>query len=144
MIDSALAWGAAPGCVAWLFQAGLLALHLSRLRTVSRTAPPEPTTWPTVSAIVPARDEERSIASALRSRLSDDYPALQVVVVDDRSQDTTPALIAEIAALDDRIVPVRIEELPTGWLGKTHALARGVEAATGEWLLVSDADVHMA
>ena len=92
---------------------------------------------------MPARDEERAIGEALRSRLADDYPALQLIVVDDRSTDETPRIVAEVAAKDDRVVPLRIDELPAGWLGKVHALDRGVRAATGEWLLISDADVHL-
>jgi len=143
-VGDALAWVALLGCVAWFAQAGLLFLHLSRLRTVSAEEYVEPNTWPTISAIVPARDEARSLGQAVESRLSDDYPCLQVIVVDDRSSDSTGAIADELAARDDRVVALRIEELPAGWLGKTHALARGIEHATGEWLLVSDADVHLA
>lgn len=140
----AIGYAAAFGCVVWLLQASLLLVHLVRLRTIALLDVPEPEVWPTVSAIVPARDEERSIASALRSRLADEYPALQVVAVDDRSTDRTGELIGELAAQDTRVVALRIAELPPGWLGKLHALARGVEASDGEWLLVSDADVHLA
>lgn len=140
----ALAIVSAFGCVVWLAQAVSLFRNLRQLRTVARLTLPEPAVWPSVSAVVPARDEASSIGPALRSRLADDYPALQLVVVDDRSCDATPSAVARIAAEDDRVVPMRIEELPDGWLGKVHALARGVEAATGEWLLVSDADVHFA
>lgn len=134
----------AVGCILWLAQALLCAVHLLELRTVARMKMPVPESWPTVSAIVPARDEARSIGAALRSRLADDYPALQLVVVDDRSADGTPEAIAQLAAEDDRVVPLRIEELPEGWLGKVHALDCGVRAATGEWLLISDADVHIS
>lgn len=139
-----LAAVAAIGCVAWFAQAGLLFRHLSRLRTISDLQPRTPDSWPSVSAIIPSRDEERSITGALRSRLADDYPDLRLVVVDDRSTDSTPRLIEALAREDERIVSLRIDELPQGWLGKVHALDRGVEAARGEWLLISDADVHMA
>lgn len=139
-----LAWVSLPGCIAWFAQAGVLFLHLAHLKTVSLEHPPEPAVWPSVSAIVPARDEARSVADAIRSRLDDGYPALQVVAVDDRSTDGTGAIIDELADADPRVVPLHIEELPAGWLGKIHALARGTELASGEWLLVSDADVHLA
>lgn len=139
-----LAWVSLPGCVAWFAQAGLLFAHLAHLKTVSQEDPPEPAEWPSVCAIVPARDEARSIGDAVRSRLDDDFPALRLVVVDDRSTDGTGRIVDEIAALDDRVVALHIDELPSGWLGKTHALARGMEHATGEWLLISDADVHLA
>ena len=139
-----LAWIALLGCVAWFAQAGLLFMHLSRLRTVAVLDTPDPAEWPSVSAIVPARDEARSIGDAVRTRLDDGYPELQVIVVDDRSTDATGAIADELAAEHSRVVAVHIEDLPEGWLGKTHALARGIEQATGEWLLVSDADVHLA
>jgi hypothetical protein len=79
----------------------------------------------------------------LSSRLSDGYPNLEVIIVDDRSDDATPHIIAEFARRDPRVRPVRVDELPPGWLGKVHALQRGVEAASGEWLLFSDADVRV-
>ena len=139
-----LAIAAAIGCMLWFAQAALLVFHLRHLRTIAHLDVPEPAEWPTVSAVVPARDEARGIEAALRSRLADDYPALQLVLVDDRSTDATPEIVARIAAEDDRIVPLRIDELPQEWIGKVHALSRGVAAATGEWLLVSDADVHIA
>lgn len=139
-----LAWIALLGCVAWFAQAGLLFLHLARLRTVALLDAPEPVEWPSISAIVPARDEARAIGDAVRTRLDDGYPELQVIVVDDRSTDATGAIADELAAEHGSVVAVHIEDLPEGWLGKTHALARGIEHATGEWLLVSDADVHFA
>jgi len=143
-VASALAWISLVGCVAWFAQAGLLLLHLTRLRTVALLDAPDPAKWPSISAIVPARDEARAIGEEVRSRLEDGYPELQVIVVDDRSTDATGQVADELAAQDDRVVAVHIEDLPEGWLGKTHALARGIEHATGEWLLVSDADVHFA
>jgi hypothetical protein len=128
----------------WGVQVLLLSVHLRHLRTIAHLDLPDPAAWPAVSALVPARDEAGSVAEALSSRLADDYPALEVIAVDDRSTDATAERIAEVAARDPRVVPLRIDTLPVGWLGKVHALARGVELARGEWLLVSDADVHLA
>jgi hypothetical protein len=138
-----LAYSSAFGCAVWFLQAGLLWIHLGRLRRVAASGAAGPAGWPRVSAIVPARDEERSIGDALVSRLADDYPDLEVIVVDDRSTDRTGEVIARIAADDRRVRAIRVDELPSGWLGKVHALARGTEAATGDWLLVSDADIEM-
>ncbi len=101
-------------------------------------------TWPTVSLIVAARDEVEHLEAAVRSRLEDDYPALEVILVDDRSTDGTSALVDRIAASDPRVKAVHITSLPEGWLGKLHAMQRGIEAATGEWILLSDADVLFA
>jgi hypothetical protein len=105
---------------------------------------PAPARWPSLSLIVPARDEEATIEAALASRLADDYPALEVVAVDDRSRDGTGAILARLAQRDSRLRVVGVRELPVGWLGKVHALARGSAQAGGEWILCSDADVHFA
>jgi glycosyltransferase involved in cell wall biosynthesis len=104
----------------------------------------QPDDWPSVSIIVPACNEGETIEPALRSLLDVDYPKLEIIAVDDRSDDDTGAIIDRIAAEDDRVRPLHVEQLPDGWLGKTHALQRGTEVATGEWLLFTDADVHFA
>jgi glycosyltransferase involved in cell wall biosynthesis len=117
------------------------------MRSVERMAdlsPPDPATWPTVSLIVPACNEEERLRDAMTSRLADDYPALDAVLVDDRSTDRTGAIADELAAKDPRLQVVHVTELPPGWLGKLHAMHRGVEHAKGEWLLFSDADIHFA
>ena len=131
-------------CALWVVQATLVFLHLAQLRDLAKLTPPDPPRWPSVSVISAARNEAADIAESLTSRLSDGYPgALEVIVVDDRSDDTTPQIIAEFASRDPRVRPVRVDELPDGWLGKVHALQRGVDIATGEWLLFSDADVRI-
>jgi glycosyltransferase involved in cell wall biosynthesis len=99
---------------------------------------------PRVSVVVPARDEVHAIERAVRSVLAQDYPDLEVIVVDDRSSDGTGDALRRVAASDRRIVVHRVDELPPGWLGKNHALWRGAERATGEWLLFTDADVIFA
>lgn len=129
-------------CGVWFLQAGLVFKRLSELHTLVDLDPVAPAVWPKVSAIVPGRDEADSIGAALTTRLADDYPDLELVVVDDRSTDATPQIIARFAEADPRVVPVRIDEVPAGWLGKLNALEQGTHAATGEWLLISDADIH--
>lgn len=142
---TALAIVIAAFCALWWAQAAVIFRNLSQIADLARTEAPEPGRWPSVSVVIPARDEATDIAGSLETRLSDGYPgALELVVVDDRSTDATPAIIAEYAARDPRVKPVRIDELPGGWLGKVHALSRGAEMASGEWLLFSDADVHVA
>jgi glycosyltransferase involved in cell wall biosynthesis len=128
-------------CALWVVQAALVFKHMEELRDLAELSPPEPPTWPLVSVISAARNEAADIADSLSSRLSDGYPNLEIIIVDDRSDDATPQIIAEFARRDPRVRPVRVDELPPGWLGKVHALQRGVEAASGAWLLFSDADV---
>ena len=98
--------------------------------------------WPAVSLIIPACNEETTIKHALSSLLSMDYPNLELIVVDDRSTDQTNAVVRDMQKRDPRIQLVEIDLLPEGWLGKLHAMHKGVERATGDWLLFSDADVH--
>jgi hypothetical protein len=124
-----------------------LALVLRVLRVVPLLVdvhPPSPAVWPALSLIIPACDEADTLAAAVQSRLQEGYPRLEVVLVDDRSRDGTGALVDQLAAADPRVRAVHLRELPDGWLGKVHALQRGTEEATGEWLLYSDADVHLA
>jgi glycosyltransferase involved in cell wall biosynthesis len=105
---------------------------------------PEPMTLPRLSVVVPARDEGPAIARAIGSLLEQDYPDFEVIVVDDRSSDRTGAVLRELAASDRRLLALRVDELPAGWLGKNHALWLGAHRASGEWLLFTDADVVFA
>lgn len=100
--------------------------------------------WPAVSIVVPACNEAKTIEAAAESLLSLDYPNLEVVFVNDRSTDQTGEIINRIAARDPRFKSVHISELPAGWLGKTHAMAKGIEAVSGDYILLTDADVHFS
>ena len=128
---------------AWFVQAALVACNLSQIRDLATLAPPDPPSWPRVSTIIPARNEATDISASLASRLGDGYPDLELVVVDDRSDDETPQILAGFSAGDERVKVVRVDELPDGWLGKVHALDCGVREASGEWLLFSDADIEL-
>jgi len=98
---------------------------------------------PGVSIIVAARDEERHIEPAVRSLLRQSYPNVELIVVDDRSTDRTPELLARLVLEQPHLQVVRIDELPDGWLGKNHALHTGAARATGELLLFADGDVML-
>jgi len=97
-----------------------------------------------VSVIVPAKDEEANVRAALETILAQDYPDLEVIVVDDRSADRTAEIVREVAAADERVRLVRVERLPDGWFGKVHAMHAGAREARGEWLLFVDADCRQA
>jgi cellulose synthase/poly-beta-1,6-N-acetylglucosamine synthase-like glycosyltransferase len=106
------------------------------------TLPHAATDWPHVSIIVPARNEEQGVRAAVESLLRQDYPALELVVVNDRSTDRTSAILAALAEEHPgRLRVVMVTELPAGWLGKNHALLLGARQSSGAWLLFTDADV---
>lgn len=129
----------------------LLVLHLLQValllqgRWQSRALPRDATiasdVWPTVSIIIAARDEEAEIEAALRSVLQLDYPALEVIVVNDRSTDRTGEVLERMRGQHPQLNVVTITDLPAGWLGKNNALAQGVRHAQGDWLLFTDADI---
>jgi glycosyltransferase involved in cell wall biosynthesis len=100
--------------------------------------------YPKISVIVTACNEEKTIEKAMRSRLNDSYENIEFIVVNDRSTDKTQEIVESLSKTDERIKVVNIEILPDGWLGKLHAMQKGVEIANGEWLLFSDADVFIA
>jgi glycosyltransferase involved in cell wall biosynthesis len=96
---------------------------------------------PKVSVIVAARDEGPHIERALQSLLAQQYDALEIVAIDDRSIDDTGAILDRMAAGDRRLRVLHVTELPPHWLGKNNALHQGAAIATGEYLLFTDADV---
>lgn len=92
-----------------------------------------------ISAIVPARNEENNIESAVRSVAAQPEVA-EIIIVDDQSFDRTPEILAQLAAEIPRLKILRCDALPAGWVGKNHALWIGAQAASGNGLLFTDAD----
>jgi glycosyltransferase involved in cell wall biosynthesis len=99
---------------------------------------------PLVTAVVPAKDEAATLADCLASVCGQSYRRLEILVVDDRSTDQTAAIAYDFAAADPRVKVLQITELPAGWTGKTHALQRAADAASGEWFWFLDADTRFA
>jgi glycosyltransferase involved in cell wall biosynthesis len=122
----------------WLMALGRTILNLAlvpRLRVTGKLPPGR------VSVIIPARDEERMIERTVRAFLAQSWPDLEIVAVNDRSTDSTGAILARLAAEDRRLVVIENDEPPLGWLGKPWALHQGSLRARGELLLFVDADV---
>ncbi|CAG7646261.1 glycosyltransferase [Paenibacillus allorhizosphaerae] len=103
---------------------------------------------PLVSVIVAAKEEEASITETVRHLLSQTYPRLEIIAVNDRSQDATGRKLDELrrwsegrSAIEVPLRVIHITALPSGWLGKNHALYQGYLQARGSYLLFTDADV---
>jgi hopene-associated glycosyltransferase HpnB len=142
-----LAGAAAAAALAWAY---LLAAHGGYWRTGQRLPPGahdqsrDPARWPSVVAVVPARDEAAILPATLPGLLAQDYPGeFSVVLVDDASTDGTAATAAVLAAGAGRGLRVTAAgEPPPGWAGKVHAMAQGLRVA-GEcdYVLFTDADI---
>ena len=96
-----------------------------------------------VSAIIPARNEERTIAQAVRS-VAEQPEIREIVVVNDQSTDGTGEILQRLAAEQPKLRVVEAGPLPAGWVGKNHAAWLGAQPAECDWLLFTDADaVHL-
>lgn len=100
--------------------------------------------WPKLSIVIPACNEGKTIEAAMESLCRVDYPNLEIILVNDRSNDETREIVDQLSLMDERIKPVHVNYLPQGWLGKVNALDRGINMTSADWILVSDADVHFA
>ena len=126
----------------WLGAAWEVMRGNRRLRRLATLALPAVASWPRVSIVFTARNEGRTVGAAVPTMLRLDYPDLELIAINDRSEDDTGAELDRLAATDPRLKVIHVKELTPGWLGKTHGLQLGGEAATGEWILFTDADVH--
>jgi glycosyltransferase involved in cell wall biosynthesis len=144
-----LAWVLA---IAWLYQAATALRGMRRLPDLTRVDPTtlpqlEPGEGPHLTVIIPALNEEGSIAATLRSLLASTGIRLQIIAIDDRSTDDTGKIMDAISAAEEgsssphRVETIHIHELPVGWLGKPHAMALGAKQAIAPWLLLTDGDV---
>ena len=138
-----LAW-ALGAAAPWVVLPPLAMLRVRRSRSLDDESSTPPAVVSLVSVIVPARNEARNIGRCVRSILASDYRSLELIVVDDHSQDDTAPLAHEAGAGDSRFRVVPNPSLPNGWFGKQWACATGVAAARGELLLFTDADTEHA
>lgn len=122
----------------------LLTLHGGRRIRHLGELPPQLQHETRLSVVIAARNEAEYIEAALGSVLQLDFPDLEIIVVNDRSTDGTGDILERLALDHTRLQVIHVHELPDNWIGKNHALQRGLDAATGEFVLFTDADVHFA
>ena len=131
--------------VVWLWQLANVIFGMPRVMDVSRSALEESKQVPSLTVIVPARNEGEHIRACLTSLLSLEYPDVEVIAVNDRSVDATSTIMEELASdpsFIGRLHVIHVTELPSGWLGKTHAMWKAASQAKGDWLLFTDGDVQ--
>lgn len=126
----------------WLaaFAAFMGAMNLVLMRTPRGRAVAQGTL---VSILIPARNEEANIRTALESAVTSVGVPVEIVVMDDGSTDATAAIVSEFAGRDPRVRLEQAPPLPAGWTGKVHACQRLADAARGTHLLFIDADVTL-
>jgi glycosyltransferase involved in cell wall biosynthesis len=142
--QSALLIGTGLSASVWLASSLVYYTGMRRIRGLGSAAPLPDVALPSLSIVAAARNEAARVGDAARSLLAQQYPGLEVIAVDDRSEDETGAILDSIAAEDPRLRVLHVRALPDGWLGKCHALAQGAAAARGEWLLFTDGDVSLS
>lgn len=98
------------------------------------------TTGPVVSLLIPARNEERTIERVVTSLLAQEYPHIELIVLDDNSTDRTGEILSELSRGGSRLRVIDGRPLPPGWIGKNWACHQLAEAASGDILLFVDAD----
>lgn len=96
---------------------------------------------PKVSAIVAARNEAHTIEAGISSLLAQDGVEIEVIAIDDHSEDETLSILERLAAVDPRLLVLKAQRLPPGWVAKCYAVELGQGRAKGDWLLFTDADV---
>lgn len=133
-----------------VFNATMLTANLRALRRFRLDAfhaePREAGNWPLVSVLVPARNEAATIERCVRTLLAQDYPNLEILVLDDGSTDGTCEIVERLRREDPagRLRLLRGKDLPAGWMGKCHACQQLADASRGDYLLFVDADTEHA
>jgi glycosyltransferase involved in cell wall biosynthesis len=126
-------------CVGWIVVLAHVWRTIGALRRLPSSAPGDDR--PKVSAVVAARNEAASIEEGVRSLLAQEGIDLEVIVVDDGSEDGTHDILSRIAKDDPRLKVMKSERVPPGWVAKNYAVELGQGRARGDWLLFTDADV---
>ncbi len=127
---------------AGFFFFGQLWWNTRRYRIAQPTAKLPLKSMPTVSVCIPARNEDHALGDCLTAVLASDYPKLEVLVLDDCSQDTTSSIIKSFA--HDGVRFIQGDAPATGWLGKNQARQTLAQQASGDYLLFLDVDTHLS
>lgn len=141
--SAVLEYGAWAVAIAWCVRVRGFVLHLHEVADLRGMEwDIGPVGAPSLTVVVPAKDEEEKIAATCEALLMADYPYMKIVCVDDRSTDATGTIMDEIASrAAGKMEVLHVTDLPDGWVGKTFALAEATRVSDSDWLLFTDADV---
>lgn len=123
----------------WILYAIRTMVNYNNLPALSKVMDIPAESLPSVSVVIPSRNESKRITPCIESMKSQTYPKLEVLIVDDSTDDTVD-VIKNIVKGDKRFRIIKEEKLEGGWVGKPHALQQGSREAKGNWLLFIDAD----
>ncbi|MBI2167486.1 MAG: glycosyltransferase [Candidatus Omnitrophica bacterium] len=127
----------------WLARAWRALRALKETPTVEMRSSGSAQPLPSVSVLIPVKNEEDNIGNCLEGLLRQDFPALEIIVTNDHSTDRTPEILSEYSrSHPERVKILNAPPVPPGWTGKNWALAHGAPHAQGEWLLFTDADTR--
>ena len=127
-------------CVGWAVVLARVWRTIGAMRRLPSAAPSD-AQRPRVSAIVAARNEALGVEDAVRSLLGQEGIDIEVIAVDDGSEDATRMILDRLASEDPHLLVIDSKKIPPGWVAKNYALELGQGRAKGDWLLFTDADV---
>lgn len=130
--------------VFWVLVTLYLLINCQRIPYLKSVAVSQHDNKPSLAIIIAVRNEENDLPEALESMCHLNYSNYRLVLINDRSTDRTPEILAQFEKKYPHLTVIHINELPKGWLGKNHALYRGYMATSEEWMLFTDADIRYA
>jgi chlorobactene glucosyltransferase len=119
---------------------GITILNIFTMRRLGHA--PQSNETPPLSFLIPARNEATVIGDTVSAILQQDYPNLELILLDDNSSDNTAAIAYRATADDSRFRAISGKPLPDGWVGKNWACHQLSEEASGDYLIFTDADVR--
>jgi len=144
LCQSALAVLTVATAAFWIGAGFMLVRGLAKLANLAGVEPLPDAELPSLAIAVTAKDEARRVEAAARSLLAQNYPRLEVLIVNDRSVDETGAILDRLASQYTSLKILHVDALPDGWIGKSHALAKAAASTRSEWILFTDGDIEFA
>jgi glycosyltransferase involved in cell wall biosynthesis len=125
--------------IGWIGTIVYLLIGFKKIKRLPEQKPVEH--QPAVAIIIAVRNEEEDVEKALQSICNIKYSNCRIIVLNDRSTDSTGTILARMKISYPAINIITIDSLPNGWLGKNNALYQGYLNSTEEWMLFTDADI---